>query len=452
VTQHSLSQYQTDHLFLLVGTNPLPNYVAAMLLAKGDGKIYLLHTPTKKGTGVVASRLKTAIVRDLPGMIAERVILREISESNRNDIVSKVNTLLNQMNRSVGLNYTGGMKPMALHVYRAIEQRLGTDAIFSYLDARSLEMLIEEHRGVPAQSQLVPRNLQLSLEHLMALHGYVRAWDEEDVKRRKAVLNREGKPQDAPQQTPVLEDLCRALATVHSTEEGFREWRKFIKPRPLRRLPLTSDDELLKPVAEVLEQLRVDGRAAEAELIRILEMGKAGLESCRHFLQGDWLEEYVLSTLAETVRALDIKHYGINLKPLRPGEKDAPSETNEHAPSEEEEEQTEKKEKEQKKDKRQIDLAAMYGYQLFTISCQVTKNKDSAQEHLFEVFTRARQLGGDEARVGVITCLDPSTAALLQREIEQDWDADGKIKVFAKDHLPRLSAHLTDWFKQVNKG
>lgn len=32
-------RYQSDYLFLLVGTNPLPNYVAAELLLKQDGQL-----------------------------------------------------------------------------------------------------------------------------------------------------------------------------------------------------------------------------------------------------------------------------------------------------------------------------------------------------------------------------------------------------------------------------
>lgn len=49
-----LEPCKTDYLFLLVGTNPLPNYVAARLLARPKGKIYLLHSRT---TGDIAQNL-----------------------------------------------------------------------------------------------------------------------------------------------------------------------------------------------------------------------------------------------------------------------------------------------------------------------------------------------------------------------------------------------------------
>ena len=50
--------YQTDYLFLLVGTNPLPNYVATLLLAKDNGTIYLVHSAGSHG---VNSHLKVAL-------------------------------------------------------------------------------------------------------------------------------------------------------------------------------------------------------------------------------------------------------------------------------------------------------------------------------------------------------------------------------------------------------
>jgi hypothetical protein len=56
-----LAAYKTNYLFLLVGRNPLPNYVSALLLAKDEGTIVLLHTPGTDGTGKVANNLRKVI-------------------------------------------------------------------------------------------------------------------------------------------------------------------------------------------------------------------------------------------------------------------------------------------------------------------------------------------------------------------------------------------------------
>jgi hypothetical protein len=50
--------YKVDHLFLLVGENPLPNYVAARLLLNDKGTIYLVHTT---GTVKQAERLRNIL-------------------------------------------------------------------------------------------------------------------------------------------------------------------------------------------------------------------------------------------------------------------------------------------------------------------------------------------------------------------------------------------------------
>lgn len=81
-----LNAYKTEHLFLLVGTNPLPNYVAALLLAKGEGKIILLHSGGHQGTGKVAENLERAITKRMPGIQVERW---EIDEKDGDRIAKK---------------------------------------------------------------------------------------------------------------------------------------------------------------------------------------------------------------------------------------------------------------------------------------------------------------------------------------------------------------------------
>ena len=93
-------------------------------------------------------------------------------------------------------------------------------------------------------------------------------------------------------------------------------------------------------------------------------------------------------------------------------------------------------------------MAALVGYQLFAISCQATKDIDSTKEHFFECYIRARQLGGDEARTALV-CLVES-GDILCRELERDWDAEGKIKVFDRNDLKDLPAAFEAWFRTAS--
>ena len=113
---------QTDHLFLLVGGNPLPNYVAARLLAKDDGVVYLLHTQASTGTFEIADRLAKILRQDCPRL--KGVQLHQIHETDGFVIAEGVEKIAAKIpaNQSVGLNYTGGTKPMTWHAARALDK------------------------------------------------------------------------------------------------------------------------------------------------------------------------------------------------------------------------------------------------------------------------------------------------------------------------------------------
>jgi len=99
----------------------------------------------------------------------------------------------------------------------------------------------------------------------------------------------------------------------------------------------------------------------------------------------------------------------------------------------------------------ELDVAATVGYQLFAISCRATEYKGLAKEHLLEVFTRAGQLGGDEARFAAITLCDDGKVKELENEVSEKWDAQGKIRVLGRSHISDLSAHLLKWFREANQ-
>lgn len=393
------SPYQTDVLFLLIGANPLPNYVAACLLTRPNATVYLLHSQEKRqNTYNVAERLLAALKRSKyrPNL---SIHLRGISRSDPDDISRQMKAILEDVSPAadVGLNYTGGTKPMSVHVYHALRQAF-PHGCFSYLDATSLTMVINRE-GTPTQRVPVGRKVELDFETLFDLHGY------------------ELKP---PRREAKLPQFCRTLAQVHTTSQGCKQWRAWLNTlgEPVPRLPTIADYPALAPVIQGFADL-CEGPLTETGVAQAL--GFDTLKSCTKFFNGGWLEEHTFDAIAPLAGPLHFCDYGIALNPDRPGQDDF-----------------------------DIDVAAMWGYQLFAISCRAAERKGPAKEHLFEVFVRARQLGGDEVRVGLVCCV-PKPAA-LQAEVERTWDAEGKIRVFGQDHLLDLTAWLEDWFQTANKG
>jgi len=397
-TRADFERYQTDVLFLLIGTNPLPNYVAARLLAKHNGLVYLLHTPGRKGTAEVANRLKRKLDQARPDLT---IIPRDTDEVDGDLISAKITEIIQTIPstvESVGLNYSGGTKPMAVHTYHKLSATF-PNSCFSYLDARSLRMVINR-RDEPTQKLPVGQTVELGLEELLELHGY-----------RLSV--------SPPRDTPRQPALCRAIVQAHLAPGGLQQWRDWTQTLcdPAATLPTANQYPALAPAIQAFADL---GNGSPSEAAVASALGPETLQSCSKFFVSGWLEEYTFEALRQCATSRGIKHLGVSLEPRKPGARNF-----------------------------ELDVAAMDGYQLFAISCMVTDVPKIAKGHLFEVFVRARQLGGDEARLSLVSFVKNPTP--LQREIEQDWDAEDKIRVFGAQHIQDLSAHLQNWFETANK-
>jgi len=303
----------------------------------------------------------------------------------------------------VSLNYTGGTKVMAVHTYQAVEEfckRRGREVVFSYLDADTLEMAIEPQRGRPAFRRKVVQAVTLSIKELFDLHG----------------IRLRGQPQTEP----LLPDLARALAQMHGTPAGIQAWQK--SRQVLRMCDGRPWQEVKAELVGTGATSDVLGHLERALALKIPEpvnlrdaAREAGLKSPRElslWLDGMWLEDWALAC----VKALGYEHRARSLtgRAYRRFE---------------------------------IDVALMRGYQLFALSCGVTSDRRRAKLKFLEIYTRARQIGGDEARVGLVCAVDDPQG--LEQEIAHEWDASNRVRVFGRQHLPDLQAYFKTWFETV---
>lgn len=376
-----LTQFQTQNLFLLVGTNPLPNYVAAKLLAKLTGTLYLVHS---QDTYEIARRLVACLDQTNHEFI-------EVDDSDPTSIFEKVQKYAHGKH-GVGLNYTGGTKVMAVHAYRAVQENPA--AILSYLDARELSMVLQVNSAF--SQEYIGQSLHIPIETLLQMHGY------------GYVFGNSGS--DATQ-TQHLSEVAIGLARVDCKE--FRNWCGNLRDE---KGNLKKKDKDLDSIE--LPQLPLwQGCERLGELKPKWNMQ---LKHIAEWLDGKWLELYVLNTIQQLRTECNLYDPVANLKPP---ERDL-----------------------------EFDVAVMRGYQLFALSCTTANNRGLIKSKLFEAYIRARQMGGDEARIGIVSCApanDPDLSRLpqsIQAEVEEGWDAAGKIRVFGAEHLPNLSDWLKDWF------
>lgn len=368
---------QVEHLFLLVGTNPLPNYVAAKLLLKPNGHIYLVHTDE-------TVQVADCLIAALQNSHATKVQVKETDSDNIFDQVAKYA----KGKEDVGLNYTGGTKTMAVHAYRAVEKHC-PGAVFSYLDARMLSMVVNQSNQ-PCQLYPVALQVQINIDTLLALHGYTL--------------------QQKPTTDPFKPEVAQALACINCAE-----WRRWCDQN-LRNGPDTPFRRE-RELENIALPCAIDWQGAKTlkDLAGEWAIKTGGVAD---WLDGKWLEHYTLWSLQQIAGDCNIHETAMN---IRPKERDF-----------------------------EFDVVAMRGYQLFAISCSTETRRGKLKLKLFEAYVRARQMGGDEARVGLVCCAPKdnpeSNPAAIQREIEESWDAAGKVRVFGAEHLPNLPDHLRDWF------
>jgi hypothetical protein len=411
-----------DHLFLLVGQNPLPNYVAARTLLNEGGTVYLVFTTETK---TQKNSLKGQDGLHRWGIKCEEVDLDD-DESNGSIIRDKIKNRVNSITDggTVGLNYTGGTKAMAVHAYRAI-QEAKPDAIFSYLDPRRLKMWINQGDQKPIDYD-VSLEPKFTLEELFNLHG-------------KYLLTN-----FPPRLQPYFPELEEEIAKLHINKESEDKWKKWCG-----KLPKLDSGINLQSLSSNIETLVSQCWNLSGNKAQITEKAKTlgfDYKELKTYCEGVWLENYVLKTIQDISDKIGIQKQDIQMS-FNVVDKKSKVNTN------------------KKEDgKFELDVAFIKGYQLFAISCTTKSKKPQCKQKLFEAYLRAKELGGDEARVALVCCYNPLDSNNKEDidTIEDDIDTieddmnrfgipDPKIKVFGRADLADLADKIADWIDDVEQ-
>ena len=412
-------KYKVDHLFLLIGENPLPNYVAANLLLNKGGTAYFLHTA---GTVDEARRLRNIFSSELNGFQAAQLISLGEYESDAYHIREIIRPQIQSLKTGkLGLNYTGGTKAMAVHAYRTVFSQVQS-TVFSYVDPRRLEICIDREENERIRIKVKPDTLEVKLVKIFQIHG----------------LELEG---GNPTQETQLPELAEELAKIFKNEDKAKQWchwfyKEFCEKARKKK---QNDDWGDWQSKTALESLSIPLENLPQEIVTVfrqkkfvmpddkLSLQKAqkiglfkDIKSFCEWLGGLWLEHYVLLKIKIIVDSLSINDYGMTFKVPLKGTKSG----------------------------FEFDVAFMRGYQLFAISCSTTSRRSLCKEKLFEAYHRARQMGGDEARVALVCCSDEPDS--IKAEMS-DTLANKKITVFGREDLINLSEKITEWIVQNDR-
>ncbi len=401
-------------LVLLVGTNPLPNYVVAKYFLKNNKnlkKIWLLHSETRvdigqEGTKWLAENIKEVLTEEFnqKGLKFNYCSLSNVSSAKetRNNINEKlIKNLSNESN--VHLNYTGGTKTMAVHSHRVLRENL-KNVSFSYLDVRTFSLKDDEKGNI---TEDLREKINISLENLMKLHGYER--------NKKASANY------WDHWKPTLETFKQLIGC--DKLQNYLKWKndelrpifyrfgKFLSWQDFQRSYGSSSfkNSLNNDLRALLSTIPGENKFFDEKWeIKINinnenEYKRRCKETIEGFLDGKWLEGYVYMILKQKTE----KEFS---------RRNIPIEANWYI------------KKTKGKKTFELDVILINGYQVCGISCTTSNYESRCKSKGFEVLHRVNQIGGEEAKAILITCLPKEKTGKEGEKIKTVEEMDSDLK------------------------
>jgi hypothetical protein len=402
-----------EHLILLVGTNPLPNYIVAEYYLKNNNDlkvIYLVHaekTGRQQATKTQAENLERVLKRRHAGKLLFPLPAISISDvSNATRIFEDINKKLISKfpdKCNVHLNYTGGTKALSVHVYRSIEheEKKIAGKSFSYLDGRNF-MIVDDDKGMIAGDLL--DKVDISFEELIALHGFKRR-----NKDSKIDFSEANKVFAALIDNGTLTEYCNEKTGYNRTKFESNKKRgelaktiKELKVDELKQLqPNNVFLAVIKVIPEGFQLFDKEGSFQEPE-------NNSKCKNAIKYLDGGWMEDYVHDVLKD-----QLNDGNTEIKKNWEIDKDG------------------------WKTYFELDVILIRGYQLIGISCTTSSVKHICKNKGFEIIHRTRQIGGDEARAVLVTMVDDDVKEKLQKELELNTGiTSSNILVLGENDLP----------------
>lgn len=416
------------HLVLLVGENALPNYIVARYSFTQEdltpGEILLLCTERTKGVAVHLQKSLVPLANVYGSSLSVKTCTIQAPYSD-NEVQKQFKDIFeSDPTGKIHLNYTGGTKVMAIQARQAaanLDKK--SQFFFSYLDADDFKLRFDQNYNM---GRLDSEDLRLmvtmdsleSLEAITALHGW----------QLKTVLLEPVYKESAEW---LLQLACRESFDYKTVSGWFRTAlsKKNQDPGPpptvLGNFPLLLQTEFSVNLEETISG------------------SSENLKKLAGFLRGAWLEQAVFQEVWNPNRREEnkITFCAANICLKRNSSNTV-----------------------------ELDVVTLQGYQLTLFSCTTAGyfgwEKDASEEvhqgmrailkgKAFEALHRAKQLGGEEARVVLLTLADQEMINDLNEDLREALGEEltekgsdfFKLTILGRRDLTDLSSTLTEVFK-----
>ncbi|MFZ5518649.1 MAG: hypothetical protein ACOY90_18615 [Candidatus Zhuqueibacterota bacterium] len=411
-----MSEYNFQDLILLIGTNPLPNFVVAQYFLLNNSnleRIWLIHSEDnrlQKGSYLQAEQLEKIIRKEWEGkhnslnFPLQKVGLSDVSDA-RNIISTIHDNFLNRLD-VFHFNYTGGTKSMSIHVYNYLKNLDNcTSKSFSYLDARNFR-LMDDDDGLIADS--LREKVSLDFMDLIKLHGFERKNEDKINIFDNMILK----------MSEIIEQ--DKLDILFNETDGYyrslfynKNYDLAKKPSDLDKIKIdnfTPNDIFVSVIQSMPEEYQIFNSDKKFNW----EIDRKKFTKALTYIDGFWLEDYLIKVLSDNFLDQRLKMYSnweirkpewIKINPDLYFE---------------------------------LDILFIYGYQLTGVSVTTDSTKKLCKSKGFEIILRTRQIGGDEAKAVVVTFLDNSRKEQLQEElIYETGTSEDRIRILGINDIKK---------------
>lgn len=413
---------KSDILIMIIGTSPMPNLIGVCTRIKNNGKVIMIHTNETK---IIANNLEKLIEkknRDKDTEINTRLeamefyddpakVYEELSRA-LNNVFQEFN-LLNNPDKVIELNFTGGTKVMssiAYSIFKSKFENKNENALLTYLDGEKSQINIlnlKNHKECIISYSKSHETLPITIDDIVSLHfeldntfPYKKEEPEIDPINEKIY----GK---------VIENLENRQEYIHFLNSIYEE----VSDNKNKEWDVNLDTILRN------SRIKLEGYSDFKSLLASYEDTYPDLKkkkinkTIRWDLAGGWLENILFKILLGW-KEKDLIDDVVN--------------------------SLERKKNIDNHVKFEVDLIVLKNHQLYCISVTTIENYDEAKFKLYEIKARAKSLGGVEAKVAFISFCENSKE--LKMHYKNIWEDDlRETLIISWDEFNNIEGLLEKW-------
>lgn len=391
---------KADVLFLLVGTNPMPNIISALTRVRDNGRIYLLHTDGYgiEGTEDIAFKLEELISNKKDNIEIYKFSISRYDIKAIDDKLKKLIEGILEMYDYIELNYTGGTKIMSSTAYdifyNLASKNKNKKISLTYFDNEKREFIAEifhlEEKHIKTKKMK-----DMSIDSLISVKDIIKLHFDKLKSAPCEVKN-------LMTCTKIVEKLLNK-ETAKDTLDLLDKYYTKVIYKKLNEL--SKREDLFSEVYEILgveENYESLGFSNDYKIKEVIE-----------YFKGFWFEDYILNILIENKQKWGISDIETSVK---------------------------------KGSELEIDIVFLKDNIIYFISVSTINYLEGVLNKLYEVNYRVAQLSADSGKIGLVSLYSSS------EEIKRDYMKIGKNEkdymIVQLDKLNLLEQKIEEWISR----